>query len=105
MDLQTLPQPTALREPAFHSEWSDPIGGGVPDIVKHAAFVAYARLVAANTVPWLLPLLAESGARVLLGRGIFQFDLPSRPGEWCPVPQLEALLQLHPWADPGEPSH
>lgn len=105
MDLQSVPDSSAIREPAFHSEWSDPVGDDVPDIVKHAMFVIYVRQVAADVMPWLLGLLADSGARVLIGCGVFQFDLPSQPGKWTPIPQMESLLRLHPWADPGDMSH
>ncbi|WP_062469192.1 hypothetical protein [Variovorax boronicumulans] len=92
--------------PAFHSEWSDPIGGLVPaDPRRHDAFVAYAKLVAGVLRPHLLPFLAGGRARVLIGPEMFSFDLPAARGTWISVPEIAACLQLLPWAEPDEAIH
>lgn len=93
-------------EVKFYSEWSDPTGELVsPDSGRHEAFVTYARLVVAVLRPHLLPFLDGARARVLVGRGIFCFDLPAARDTWIEVEDVASRLQLLPWVDPDEVSH
>lgn len=90
----------------FHSEWSDPIGGLLaPDLQRHEAFVAYAKLIIQARNPYLLAFLAGSRARVLVGPEIFSFDLPSARGTWIEMKEIATHLTLIPWAEPDEVAH
>lgn len=90
---------------AFFTEWNTPLHGAEPDPERHAAYEALARDVANSAMPWLLPLLAECGAKVLAGPWIFSFALSSRPGVWLDVPEIADRLQLLPWAEATEVAH
>jgi hypothetical protein len=109
----TMPTPSdatdaspTVKAVVFHSEWSDPIGGiAPPDLERHEAYVAYAKLLAAELRPHLLPFLAGVEARILVSPGIFSFDLPSARGAWIEIPELAECLRLLPWAEPNEIIH
>jgi len=93
-------------EVKFYSEWNDPAGVLVsPDTERHEAFVSYARLIVAVLRPHLLPFLEGARARILIGRGIFCFDLPAARNAWIEVEDVASHLQLLPWVDPDEVSH
>ena len=84
----------------FHSEWTDPIGGvSDPDPVAHEAFVNYAKAVAMEKRPFLLPFLDGARARILVGRGIFCFDLPGNRGKWLEIPDIAERLAMLPWQE------
>ncbi|MDM0007894.1 hypothetical protein QTI51_24615 [Variovorax sp. J22G73] len=94
------------HEPKFYSEWSDPTGALVlPDPQRHDEFVAYAKQVIAILRPHLLLFLAGGRARVLLGQGIFCFDLPAARGTWIEVEDVATRLKLLPWVEPNEVMH
>jgi hypothetical protein len=90
---------------AFHSEWSDPIGGvGDPDPTAHAAFVNYTKAVMMETRPFLMAFLDGARARILVGRGIFCFDLPGSRGKWIYLPDISNRLLVLPWKESEEVS-
>lgn len=69
-----------------------------------ALFREHAKNIVSSHMPWLFEALAEAGA-LLIGAAPSTFKVVLRDGSHRHVPDLEALLHLFPWREPGETCH
>lgn len=86
------------------TEWSitTPCPISDADQERHELFSTHTRKLAAREMPWLFPLLEASGAKILIGTGMFCFSLPGQPGVWFDVPEMMQRLHLLPWVAEDE---
>lgn len=88
----------------YRTEWSDPLGGGPPDLRRHCAFLIYAMQVLEEKSPGLLWLLDQIADLVLLGPYTVSFRLRGDQ-HWIDLEQVAAHLHLRPTAEPHETMH
>ncbi len=104
MQPQTAPGLFDDLESIYRTEWSDPLGGGPPDLPRHCAFLTYAMQVLEEQSPGLLWLLEQIADLVLLGPYTVSFRLRG-DRQWIDLDQMAAHLHLRPTAESYENMH
>lgn len=81
---------------AWHTSWGQDSKEDNPP--EHAAYLAYAKAVVRDRMPWLLSLLDGARALVVVEPGTFAFLVDNYQGITFDIPELTPYTYLLPWA-------